>query len=73
MYELFTTKLIWKSKTIMLYLNQIVQGDSIELMKQIDDNSIDLTVSSPPYDALRSYNGKIDSTKFNEYFSFPLC
>ena len=26
-------------------------------MKQLDDNSIDLTVTSPPYDNLRTYNG----------------
>lgn len=32
-------------------------GDCKELLKEIDDNSIDLTVTSPPYDNLRSYNG----------------
>ena len=29
--------------------NQIYQGDSLELLKQLDDNSIDLGVTSPPY------------------------
>lgn len=38
-------------------INQIYQGDCLELMKFIDDNSIDLTVTSPPYDNLRTYNG----------------
>ena len=28
-----------------------------ELMKQIEDNSIDLVITSPPYDNLRIYNG----------------
>ena len=56
----------------MLYLNQITQGNSIELMKQIDSNSIDLTITSPPYDALRSYKGQVNTeTKFNTHFSFP--
>lgn len=32
-------------------------GDCLERMKEISDNSIDLTVTSPPYDDLRSYNG----------------
>ena len=32
-------------------------GDCLEIMKGIADNSIDLTVTSPPYDNLRSYNG----------------
>jgi len=56
----------------MLYLNQIICGDSIELMKELPDNSIDLTVSSPPYDSLRAYKGKIKKeVKFDEHFSFP--
>lgn len=33
------------------------QGDCLELMKAIPDGSIDLTVTSPPYDDLRKYNG----------------
>lgn len=36
---------------------QLMQGDCLELMKQIPDGSIDLTVTSPPYDNLRTYNG----------------
>src|SRR5574344_769085 len=32
-------------------------GDCLEVMKDIPDNSIDLTVTSPPYDNLRNYNG----------------
>ena len=31
--------------------------DCLEGMKLLDDNSIDLTVTSPPYDNLRKYNG----------------
>ena len=33
------------------------KGDCLELMKDIPDGSVDLTVTSPPYDNLRSYNG----------------
>ena len=32
-------------------------GDCLEVMKNIRDDSIDLTVTSPPYDNLRTYNG----------------
>ena len=32
-------------------------GDCLERMKEIPDNWVDLTVTSPPYDNLRSYNG----------------
>jgi site-specific DNA-methyltransferase (adenine-specific) len=32
-------------------------GDCLEIMKLMENNSIDLTVTSPPYDNLRTYNG----------------
>lgn len=32
-------------------------GDCLEVMKEIPDGVIDLTVTSPPYDDLRNYNG----------------
>jgi site-specific DNA-methyltransferase (adenine-specific) len=35
----------------------LLHGDCLELMKQLPDNYIDLTVTSPPYDNLRTYNG----------------
>ena len=38
-------------------INQVYRGDSAELMKKLPDNFIDLTVTSPPYDNLRKYNG----------------
>lgn len=41
----------------MLALNAIHQGDCVTLMAQLPDGSIDLTVTSPPYDGLRTYNG----------------
>jgi site-specific DNA-methyltransferase (adenine-specific) len=36
---------------------KLLHGDCLELMKDIPDKSIDLTVTSPPYDNLRSYGG----------------
>lgn len=38
-------------------MDQIICGDCKEVMKQFPDNFIDLTVTSPPYDNLRKYNG----------------
>lgn len=40
-------------------LNKIYNGDCLEVMKTFKDNSIDLTVTSPPYDNLRTYNGYV--------------
>ena len=36
---------------------ELWHGDCLELMKDIPDVSVDLTVTSPPYDNLRTYNG----------------
>ncbi|MBX6360544.1 MAG: site-specific DNA-methyltransferase [Acidobacterium ailaaui] len=38
-------------------LNRIYQMDCIDGMRLLPDNSVDLTVTSPPYDNLRTYNG----------------
>jgi len=38
----------------------LMQGDCIERMKDISDGSVDLTVTSPPYDNMRTYNGNND-------------
>ena len=40
-----------------LPINQIIQGDCLEVMKTMPDNCIDLVVTSPPYDNLRDYKG----------------
>ena len=39
------------------YINSIIQGDCVEIMKNFTDNVIDLTITSPPYDDLRNYKG----------------
>ena len=41
----------------MLELNKIYCMDCLEGMKQLDSESVDLVVTSPPYDNLRDYKG----------------
>lgn len=43
------------------------QGDCLSLMKNINSDSIDLTVTSPPYDNLRTYNGNINQWNFDKF------
>ena len=38
----------------------LMHGDCLEWMKEIPDGSVDITVTSPPYDNLRTYNGNND-------------
>jgi DNA modification methylase len=35
----------------------LLHGDSAQVLKQLADGSVDLTVTSPPYDNMRTYNG----------------
>ena len=37
--------------------NKIYNENCLDTMKKMPDNFIDLTVTSPPYDNLRTYNG----------------
>jgi DNA modification methylase len=53
-------------------MNKIIYGNSVEVLKTLDSNTVDLTVTSPPYDNLRTYNGKIkDEVSFEDGYSFP--
>jgi len=55
-------------------LNNIYQGDSLELLKQLPDNSVDLVITSPPYADLKVYidNPGILADNYVEWF-LPIC
>lgn len=40
-------------------------GDCLEYMRGMDAGSVDLTVTSPPYDNLRDYGGGFDARRFD--------
>ena len=39
------------------YINKIINEDSVTALKKIPSNSINLTITSPPYDDIRDYKG----------------
>jgi len=41
----------------MKHLNQIICGDCLELLKEIPNGSVDMVITSPPYDNIRDYKG----------------
>lgn len=53
----------------MIELNKIYNEDCLITLSKVSDNTIDLTVTSPPYDNLRTYNNYISGkkTEFNGY------
>lgn len=48
-----------KTKNIFEFTNKVINADSIEVLKLIPSNSIDLVITSPPYDDLRDYSGSL--------------
>lgn len=54
-------------------LNKIICGDSLEVMRKLPDNSIDLAVTSPPYNLKNSTgNGMSANTKCGKWAGNPL-
>lgn len=46
---------------------KIYNGDCAEVLHLLDSEQIDLTVTSPPYDNLRTYNGNISQWSFEKF------
>ena len=57
-------------KTIENNLNKITQGDCLDLLKEIPDNSIDATFADPPFNLKKKYNGYKDSLEFKDYLDW---
>jgi len=52
------------------YINQITQGDCLELFKDIPDNSVDMTFADPPFNLKKKYTSYNDSLEFQEYLDW---
>jgi DNA modification methylase len=55
-------------------MNKIYQGDCLELLKKLEDNSVDLVITSPPYCTLKVYidNPGILADNYVQWF-LPIC
>lgn len=51
----------------MLDLNNIYLGDSETVLKDIPNNTVDMVITSPPYDNLRNYNGVGDTWNHKKF------
>jgi DNA modification methylase len=47
----------------MIEINKIFNENCLETLNRLPDNFIDLTVTSPPYDNLRTYNNFVSEKK----------
>lgn len=52
------------------FINQIIQGDCLEILKSIPDESIDITFADPPFNLKKKYNTTKDSLETIDYLSW---
>ena len=52
------------------YINTVINGDCIEVMKGLPEGSIDLIVTSPPYGVNIAYDVHDDDMEISEYLEF---
>jgi len=49
------------------FINKIIQGDCLEIMRQIPDDCIDVTFADPPFNLKKKYNSYYDKHEVEEY------
>lgn len=49
---------------------EILQGEAIEKLKDLPNESVDLIIADPPYNLNKDYGNKSDSKTFDEYINF---
>jgi site-specific DNA-methyltransferase (adenine-specific) len=56
----------------MIETGKIINGDCIEVMKTLPEGSVDLIVTSPPYNANIKYDEYNDGLEMDEYWDFTI-
>ncbi len=60
-----------KQKAIKKFeFDKIICGDVLEKMAEIPNNSIDLAITSPPYNVGKDYDNHFDKMKYQEYLDW---
>lgn len=52
------------------FINKIIQGDCLEVMRCIPSNTIDMTFCDPPYNLKKNYEYYEDDKKIHEYLAW---
>ena len=62
----------WRKNLRMInkYLNEIIQGDCLAVMRKIPDDSIDVTFADPPFNLKKKYNSYYDKQEVEKYLSW---
>jgi modification methylase len=57
--------------TIENFINQVICGDALEILRKIPDESIDLGITSPPYNKKEKHGGwLVDKVRYKGYKDF---
>lgn len=51
-------------------INKVIQGDCLEVMRKIPNNSVDVTFADPPFNLKKKYNSYYDKHGVEEYLSW---
>lgn len=51
-------------------INEVVQGNCLEIMRKIPDNSVDITFADPPFNLKKKYNSYYDQHEVQDYLSW---
>lgn len=57
-------------KNIEDLLNNVVEGDCLLIMKDIPDNTVDVTFADPPFNLKKKYNSYMDRKGISEYLQW---
>ena len=52
------------------YINKVITGDCIEVMKEMPEGWVDLIVTSPPYNCNIPYDTHLDNLKMEDYWDW---
>jgi site-specific DNA-methyltransferase (adenine-specific) len=52
------------------YINKVIKGDCLEIMRNIPNDSVDMTFADPPFNLKKKYNGYKDNKEFDAYLQW---
>lgn len=65
-----TSKMKIKEINNNKFVNKIICADSLKILKKMPDNSVDIIITSPPYNFEMKYDNYKDKKGWEKYFSF---
>ena len=52
---------------------EVIEGNSLDILKTLESNSIDVIIADPPYNLGKDYGNNKDNRTFDDYLEFTKC